>query len=256
MTDRPIIFSGPMVRTILSGQKSQTRRIVKPQPIEYAGGISPHHKAKHPAPYIDAYCGEKKTTSNPRGMGMEWCWWTEDDRQGPFVGTCPYGHPGDRLWVRETWCLGDSNQNGLKISRYAAEDDQRYWRVPSTEDFLKLSVRARSGAWIPSIHMPRWASRITLEITEIRVQRLQDISEDDAIAEGIPQNSGGCFYPPGMDGSGQAAPNPQSTARSAYGLLWDSIHGHGSWDANPWVWCVTSYALNHDISIRHREDGY
>ena len=103
MRERPIIFNTPMVRAILAGTKMQTRRPVKAMPTEPGAECHPRHKQKHPAPYFDAYCGQRKTDANPRGMNDEWCWWQVDDRQCLPVVRCPYGLPGDRLWVRESF---------------------------------------------------------------------------------------------------------------------------------------------------------
>ncbi len=222
MRERPILFSGPMVRAILDGRKWQTRRVMKPQPAPFAGGVHETNLAKHPAPYIDAYCGEPKTAENPRGMGDLWCWWTEDDRQGPSVGRCPYGAPGDRLWVRETWGCPSADHPRVPDGRkptpgdglvYAANDaDAWQWRGgPGCSDFV----------WRPSIHMPRWASRLTLPVTAVRVERLQDVTDDDAIAEGT-----------------EFSRDPVR----AFSALWDSINGKrpfSAWDDNPWVWVVS-----------------
>ena len=186
--ERPILFSAPMVRAILAGTKTQTRRVVKGapedwspvQPQVYAPTIVDRHGFEQPGP--DAF-----------GAG---------DAQGDHWIRCPYGQPGDRLWVRETWA-----QHGVSAV-YRADSGDR---------------PAGAGMWRPSIHMPRWASRITLEVTGVKVERLQGISEADAIAEGIPQSD---VSPPDM-------------GVFAYRQLWESINGPGSWDANPWVWCVS-----------------
>lgn len=179
MADRPILFSWPMVRAILTGTKTQTRRVVKPAP--------------------------------------DW----------KPVG-CPYGQPGDRLWVRETHYL-----HGVWSVRKDDGGKRRWTFHPSRDMGVQFTepngfIKGRSTTvhgWYrrPSIHMPRWASRITLEVTGVRVERLQDISEADAIAEGV-NNSlhlpGGRF------------------ARENFAHLWWTINGDGSWEANPWVWVV------------------
>jgi hypothetical protein len=171
--NRPILFSAPMVRAILADRKTQTRRI---------------------------YEGFFLTPDKP-------CWHLDDAGRGG----CPYGMPGDQMWVRETWAHpvpGCEFQGGVS---YRADHIDPRGDGP-----------AHPMKWRPSIHMPRWASRITLEITGVRVERLNAISHDDAIAEGV---SGGCG--PGY-----------SFACYEFKQLWLSIHGHGSWDANPWVWVV------------------
>jgi hypothetical protein len=179
--ERPIIFSAPMIKAILANRKTQTRRIVK---FNDAGRVR---------------LGKRN--------------WHVDD---PAVTTaCPYGQPGDRLWVRENWRpLMDhlSECTGPEDIRFAASVSEAEWAI---------------SKWRPSIHMPRWASRITLAVTDVRVQRLNSISEADAIAEGcpaVPLHSLDCA----------------STAPSEhFRRLWESIHGPGSWDANPWVWAVS-----------------
>lgn len=250
MTDRPILFSAPMVRALLAGTKTQTRRIVK-------GLIGEDHHAPH-GPVL----------------------WVSEDECFPLpsdaaVRCCPYGQPGDRLWVRETWRIGSFREaDGAYPNRvaldYAATPElvRTPWLHPSAESWTKLYSQshkdctraAASGStdiwedgdgwgwehgkspcrWRPSIHMPRWASRITLEITGVRVERLNDISEADAIAEGIKPSSGnikGWVCPLVDCKAGQLAIRVQDP-RSAYGGLWEIINGPGSWAANPWVWVV------------------
>lgn len=204
MKERPILFSAPMVRAILSGQKTQTRRIVKPQP----------HVAQ-PGPIPGAgICAI--TTPDDQRLG----------RLGKVI-QCPYGQPGDRLWVRENFC-----QDGQWCLRLGAEPDDpagRFWSGSSrilyaADQHAELPPPIDSmNTWRsrPSIHMPRWASRILLEITGVRVQRLQDISEDDAYAEGVTHAEQGGI-----------------NARDGFSVLWNKINGAGSWAANPWVWAM------------------
>ena len=196
MKERPILFSAPMVRSILASTKTQTRRVVKPQPIydgRFAGGWKMLGKAGHEA----ATCS-------------------------PLIAElCPYGQPGDRLWLREAhWWFKDEHDPAIG-----------YYPPKLTADDVEYRADGDDGrkVWRPSIHMPRWASRITLEITSVRVERLQDISEGDAQAEGCALE---CMTPTGGD-SGSAIYGP-----GGYLALWESINGAGSWDANPWVWVV------------------
>lgn len=200
MSERPILFSGPMVRALLAGRKTQTRRIVKPQPP------------------TQAVCAGVISSSNPDANGV-WVWLDSTDMlEASRAGDdfrCRYGVPGDRLWVRETWCPSDTN------IRSATGQGAAY-----CADTPLGSVQKGMG-WRPSIHMPRWASRLTLDITDVRVKRLQDISETDAAAEGTREPSlvpiiGACW-----------------SERDAYAKLWEHINGKGSWAANPWVWAVT-----------------
>ena len=188
MKSRPILFSAPMVRALLAGTKTQTRRIVKPTKVPYGHwGVE------------------------TRGARHELTHWDNDTAETSLL-TCPHGEPGDQLWVRETWAEGIHQMADVDHWAYAADH---------------FGVQQRLGErWKPSIHMPRAASRITLEITEVRVERLGDISEADAWAEGIDQAevlSMGCTY---------------GASVAAYSALWERINGPGSWDLNPWVWAL------------------
>lgn len=203
MKERPILFSGPMVRAILEGKKTQTRRIVKPQPnvdkLRHRWGMTL----------------EKGELSWGRAP------WRKLDPHNHFVeGTskCRYGRTGDRMWVRETWHC-ESAIGGFV--RYKASGDDLH-------DLKR---------WKPSIHMPRWASRITLEITTIRVERLNEISEFDAASEGLDHaliESGTCGWNdlPTLDRT-----SPYKV-KWAFKALWESINGPGSWKKNPWVWVI------------------
>lgn len=203
MKERGMIFNGEMVRAILDGRKNQTRRIMKPQPAnDIARGTFP----------------------NTEAYG-----WVSSMKQ-KFGGTtahfCPFGQPGDRIWVRETWAEAGAGAPELKLYRanYPAHVPSHYENVPPAEEIH----------WTPSIHMPRWASRILLEITDVRVERLNDISEEDARAEGI--IDGGCLNCGEPEPCGCANPEPDATDAFAY--LWQSIYGQENWNANPWVWVI------------------
>lgn len=212
MKERPILFSAPMVRALLAGTKTQTRRVVKVQPEPgFIGNYGPGN------PFIRGERGDIR---------------------------CPYGQPGDRLWVRETWQgpLLDSEEHEAQFS----EDGPDAFKKPgfcayrATDTLDAIDEDGKDLGWRPSIHMPRWASRITLEITDVRVQRLQDIGEADAIAEGIERGEDffGC---PCWKAYGEPAGSdvvfPDDPIGS-YASLWTSINGPGSWDANPWVWAI------------------
>lgn len=212
MTDRPIIFSAPMIRALLEGRKTQTRRVVKAQPGNAARGC--YHRPD----------GRWIWVSAPRpdnGVGLEGV-----GISNPF--RLPYA-PGDRLWVREAWRsasayddLSPSAMGGEEPIRYEADEAWQTWGwgVP-----LRTVGRFRS-----SMHMPRWASRLTLTVTDVRVQRLQDIRTMDAIAEGIDL--------PWVPG-GTLAIMAQGIATDGFRALWNSIHGPEAWAANPWVAAIS-----------------
>ncbi len=184
MRERPILFSAPMVRAILAGTKTQTRRAVKGWPLEW---LSP------PISFSPEY------VANPENHA------------------CPYGQPGGRLWVREAWRASPMFNDkpprelpGFAPLRYEADNTLHgAWAGYGLAD---------DGKYRPPMFMPRWASRLTLTLTDVRVERLQAISEADALAEGIAGHPDGPWH--------------------AYRSLWTLINGPGSWDANPWVWVV------------------
>lgn len=192
MKERPIIFSAPMVRAILDGRKTQTRRVINPQPT-----VSEQRLRELGAWADDLTLSEQVNAAFQAGC---------------IDARCPYGRPGDRLWVRETWqhtpTLAADLQGPVMYRAHCEE-------------------RPRPLAWRSPIHMPRWASRITLEVTGVRVERLQEISEADARAEGCAGGHG-------------AIPEYGYSASPVehYGFLWEQINGPGSWSANPWVWVI------------------
>lgn len=208
MRERPILFSAPMVRAILECRKTQTRRVLK-QPWPTGSGsfrIDNGFKGGHPVMV------ESKPTNYPGSCEILW------------LRRCPYGQPGDRLWVRETThrrpmlnlLTGEPLATKYDGGAYSSDDED----VLTPDGFDVGWWYSRTVC--PSIHMPRWASRIDLEVTGVRVERLQDISEDDALAEGL-------YWPDvGYD----------QTPQRIFAALWESINGPGSWDANPWVWVV------------------
>lgn len=202
ISDLPMLFNAPMVRAILDGSKTQTRRIVKGQ--EYWGSyIARVHQLE---PSLFRMEGSEQIRKEVFG----------NDRT--FVDVrCPYGQPSDQLWVRENgW---ERPERTSKMMREGADTWAPYyfdadgWSEQDFADFKAWGFKRR-----PSIHMPRKASRIQLEITGIRVERLQDISEEDAVAEGWPLDD--------------------TDPKQWYAALWESINGDGSWEANPFVWVV------------------
>ena len=218
MKERPILFSAPMVRALLAGEKTQTRRVVKPQPFVSLDAISGW---AIPVP--------KKCQG-----------WARDflDIKGPNIdAACPYGEVGDRLWVRETFM--DLQGTGVEhrpdplgpLHRYAYQADTP---PGSRGDEARKEYGLK---WKPSIHMPRAASRITLEVTGVRVERLNDISESDCWAEGIEEVMHDFDDAAQIDMANRLGCCIED-AKPLYALLWERINGKGSWDANPWVWVI------------------
>ncbi|EDD8833845.1 hypothetical protein BXO00_24280 [Salmonella enterica subsp. enterica serovar Mikawasima] len=182
MKERGMIFNGEMVRAILDGRKTQTRRPIKWKQTRF-------------------------TEMAERDDGSLWPWAEDCERGGDIWFACPFGEVGDRIWVRETFCAVPDHEEpaGCSALLYAADGNGPY------------------GKWTPSIHMPRWASRLTLEITGVR--RLNAISEEDAQAEGVQP---ACY---------EITP-PEAAYRVSFGEVWRSIYGEESWAANPWVWVI------------------
>ena len=206
MKEKPMLYSGPMVRAILEDLKTQTRRVMKEHP---------------PLPWKVEIHGDSLFVLD-----------------GGWKKFCKVPHPvGSRIWVKETWrtvndpatCIGD-----------ALEIDYR------ADGITRIMDKVGKSRWRPSIHMPRWASRINLEVTEVRVERLQEITNEDALEEGIVDwcpydRCGGIGYLP----QNHTVTEPEVCECShfdgveVYKLLWESINGPGSWDQNPWVWVYT-----------------
>jgi hypothetical protein len=235
MTERPILFSGAMVRAILDGRKTQTRRVVKGSHLDSADVWA-----------FDAARGEWESGEVHQGATahVEWV-------------RCPFGTPGDRLWVRETHALLQPTTDEAT----AREHRDRIVCRPEDGEMVAVWYRADGEMplaeqlwaddpddgirWRPSIHMPRWASRITLEVTGVRVERLNDISEEDAKAEGADRDFTPCDPDDREDPREVGYPSASDTAhaeatkhRRFFRSLWESINGPDSWAANPWVWVV------------------
>lgn len=208
MTERPIPFTAPMVRALLAGTKTQTRRAVKPQP-----------NWTEPATVWEKGDGHS-------GLGW-YAHHSEYPEEGSLFYRCPYGQPGDRLWVREAW-RAPASCDHLPPRSIADSEARRFIAdeiIGPDPGFGKL----RQGMF-----MPRWASRILLEVTNIRAERLQDISEADAVAEGIAYSERFRGYCLGM-----AEHFNSRDPRESYLSLWNAINGAGSSEKNPWVWAVS-----------------
>ena len=196
MKEIPILFSAPMMRANLAGVKDVTRRIVKRAHII-----------------------------------------TTDDRTGVTDAKCPYGSPGDVLWAKETWQYAGFSDEGEPTIRYAADNAIRWpdvpeewfdrvadiWAALSRPENFMIDGKAADRKCRPSIHMPRWACRFTATVVSVRIERLQEITEEDCAREGIATHFNG---------------HAISGLRHEYAALWDSINGEGSWAANPWVWRI------------------
>jgi hypothetical protein len=201
MKERPILFSGPMVRALLDGSKTQTRRVMNAKPSDECPEEMWPHALKDIVEWRE---------QNGRWFGlMGW--------RSLAFSDCPYGMPGDRLWVRETFLyVGPGSGSDLPSYREERANPENH---KATNCWFRASQPDETLVWTPSIHMPRWASRITLEVTGVRVERLQDISEADAWSEGCPTDA--------------------TWPLDWYRDLWNNLAAPGAdWDANPWVWVV------------------
>ncbi|EMC8573951.1 hypothetical protein VLQ41_000778 [Salmonella enterica] len=205
MKERGMIFNGEMVRAIIDGRKTQTRRPIKWKQTRF-------------------------TEVAERDDGSLWPWAEDCERGGDIWFTCPFGEVGDRIWVRETFRV-HSRATDVATLVYRASVRNSWTEQTHRVPVAVCNKPATPEKWTPSIHMPRWASRITLEITDVRVERLNNISYDDAISEGIKQEWT-CIDP----GLGSYA--HKNDVQDDYETLWKSIYGTDSWQANPWVWVI------------------
>jgi len=226
MKERPILFSGPMVRAIISGQKTVTRRVVKPQfqtaPVDVVDGVPSWDSPTN-------YAGEVQMNTQ-------------------HGKPCPYGKPGDRLWVRETWLEDPEDDGTWAYTQYMGckgsplSDIPKRFQKPG-HCIFRSSWDGSDLLWRPSIHMPRWASRILLEVTDVRVERLRD-SDDMALLDELGDMLEDCDSVAGREFSRieslQVAGAPLKMLPEMYGFKawWDKTNGGGSFDANPWVWLV------------------
>lgn len=258
MTDRPIIFSAPMVRALLDGRKTQTRRIISPRNTRFDGGAWPRNRfeqCKWDAAWLDA--GPSPAGNPGPYLKVEY---PHQDDETLVSRVYPLVQPSDRLYVREAWApimaLTHNDPGGQAIV------DGGFYRADGG------TTDGEIARWRPSIHMPRWASRLTLAVTDVRAQRLQDIGEADAIAEGIEP----LFTKADIARRPELYSKPMpwlnylwhghhdltkkqidewphqysaySEARLSFSSLWAKIHGPDAWDANPWVVAV-SFDVHH-----------
>ena len=225
-----MFFNDEMVRAILDGRKTQTRRIMKVQPESNQFGLL-------------------RISDSTKRNDIGKYHWAESNATGTharsMLFSCPFGYVGDRIWVRETFsCIG--NEDGHPVDAHgnlcSREDAQRIYRASAIHKPNNYGLWTSQegfdfeGAWTPSIHMPRWASRITLEITGVGVQRLQSISPNDVAREGLvklPATGRYC-----LNQGDQYFGGASHDAREVFSWLWESIYGEESWQANPWVWVM------------------
>lgn len=219
MKERPILFSAPMVRAILDGSKTQTRRVMKKQPRSGTDRVilleRPIRSMKE-APVLRA-------------------WFQEEGANTSTELTCPYGQPGDRLYVREAWRTTGDDGRADYLAPSALQPHPVWYDADGAAPADQCAGKTRV-----SIHMPRWASRILLDIVSVRVERLQDISEDDANAEGV-ELERCCLVSTDPCGAhlGGCCGQPKTLEPiDAYRKLWNDINGSDAWGANPWVWVV------------------
>lgn len=235
MRERPIIFNADMVRAVLDGRKTQTRRIIKVQPESNQLGLL-------------------RITDSTKRNDIGKYHWAESNATGNHARSklfaCPFGAVGDHLWVKETWSVVSHafDDDGLMIDYVPDRPAIAVHEKPFGNGYYSgHAIYAADGGftwgdddgcvdgrscWKPSIHMPRWASRITLEITGVSVERLWDITEDDAKAEGCTFEA--LRFKPGT----REVEEMGHTAVYQFGGLWQSIYGDDSWQANPWVWVI------------------
>lgn len=230
--EKGLIFNSEMVRAILDGRKTQTRREVKlnldiarlATTYDWATSLAANHYQGLTEEQIQQKAESLRGVIHPVILD-----------NGQMVSIiCPHGKPGDRIWVRETFCTVDDTQYGGEkwvdyraTPKFEASHPAGWDCAPNDAEALK---------WRPSIHMPRWASRILLEITDVRVERLQNISDEDVDSEGFagdyPTSALPALFP------GEPSDWSHLSMRDCYGALWKSIYGEESWQSNPWVWVI------------------
>lgn len=248
--ERPILFSAPMIRALLEGRKTQTRRIVKPQPDGRTVALERWARG-----LADA-CGVSPTreeifakADRLRGRVFPF---EREESEALYSPTCPYGYPGERLWVKEThlYCEATLDSLNARNGESRIVKDTHVEGGPAVEVFYKATAGTHTRfiletgsdlKWRSPIHMHRWASRLTLEITDVRVQRVEEISEQNAIAEGIvsDQCADGRVY------QCRGAEDWHRTAREAFLALFYDINKRAKRGENPWVWALTFKVLDH-----------
>lgn len=241
MTDRPILFSAPMIRALLAGTKTQTRRLLTSGNTYFNG--CPWTKDLKAASWDwdRAWVDQGPSPAGNPGPYLKLPYVGDGELAGTVHRIYPKVQPSDRLWVREAWRT-ERAFDGIRPR------DLPIFELPGLPIFYEASDNGQASTWgnpwgeqrRPSMFMPRWASRLTLVMTGVKVERLLDISEEDAIAEGVVFDEKKGFWVPGVDHPNSNFPYlSRPTAREMYAALWDVINGPGAWGTNPWVVALT-----------------
>lgn len=233
--EHPILFSGAMVRALLDGRKTQTRRPVTAQTALVNGGHRLSREAFLRYPLDKAWVDRGPSPAGNPGPYLK-CDSTHPDDDGAMARLYPPWQVGDRLWVRETWAAGACadmlSPTALDPATWLRDNGGLWYQADDAHHDGRVSSR---GKWRPSIHMPRWASRLTLEITRIRAHRIQDISEEDALAEGIEVDG---RWHLGSTHPVKGTPKVHASPLAAFRDLWAATYGAAAWEHNPWVWAL------------------
>lgn len=226
MKEIPMLFSTPMVQALLAGRKTVTRRLVQPMRGRQSEWLTP--ELINSVPHGEIIKGgwqmhHPKAGQNHAGVDVAY-----DSPLGWIE--CPYGQPGDLIWVRETYKIEGSMSHGESVLGVKYKADGR-WIQNDSKEVFEIFHKSKEG-WRPNIFLPKVAARIWLQVTDIRVERLQDITEQDAQAEGMEKIDESIFCWRHYGGKYAGC----SDARTSFQSIWQSINGDESWNSNPWVW--------------------
>ncbi len=231
MADKPILFSGPMVRALLEGRKTQTRRLMKPWPGEQTKWLTADALTGCPTCYLAEINGNMGAQFQHPFAGKTFQG-VYNDPMSPFTWVRFPIQSGDRLWVREGWC-GCKQMNAIPPRDFSKGEPIGY--LADGEIRSRGCLMVAQGRTRASMHMPRWASRLTLVVTDVRVKRLQDISSRDCLAEGVQANQDILKGISGAHSEKHRCDEYHRAHVEPFRTLWDSINGPEAWDANPWV---------------------